>query len=60
MKINRRIKKGWTGNVENINNTVCDLCGSLLWEAPHGLIYCDKVHIINPFDIITHINGKKI
>lgn len=50
MKIAIRIKHSITGvdswkyKFENKSKRVCDICGSRLFIAPHGGIYCDAVH----------------
>jgi len=43
-KITLRTAKGWSKPVENKQRTICDLDGARLFQAPHGGIYCDKIH----------------
>lgn len=44
-KIFRRTRTGWTGKIENKGKDTCDDCGARLFQAPHGGVYCDKVHL---------------
>lgn len=44
MKISLRLKIGWQYKVKNKSKETCDIDGAKLWIAPHGGIYCDKVH----------------
>ena len=44
MKITLRLKEGWSEKVTNKSKTNCDRCGSKLWIAPHGGLYCDNIH----------------
>lgn len=44
MIINLRLKIGWKYKVKNKSKDTCDICKAKLWIAPHGGIYCDKIH----------------
>lgn len=45
MNISLRTPTGWSAKVPNTSFTHCDIDGARLYIAPHGGIYCDKVHI---------------
>lgn len=44
IKISLRTKTGWLDKVDNDSKTNCDHCRAELWQAPHGGLYCDRVH----------------
>jgi len=61
IKIAKRLKSDWTDYQENKSVSNCDDCGARLWVAPDGKsLYCNAIHEVNPFSIVTHINGKAI
>lgn len=43
-KINLRTVEGWSEKVSNKGKFHCDVDGERLFIAPHGGVYCDKVH----------------
>lgn len=43
--ISLRTPNGWRDHVPNESGTHCDLDGAELWQAPHGGIYCNRVHV---------------
>lgn len=43
MIINLRLKNGWE-KTKQYGGQFCDKCKASLYEAPHGGLYCDRVH----------------
>lgn len=50
------MRDGWSPKVRNEQNYICDIDSARLMQAPHGGIYCDKVH--GEEDVLTALEEE--